>query len=418
MKLAIAYSTKDQVELTEQTILPLLDYTSSVDIHWVDGSTEASAQDLPCNYGTSKFTLHSDVRGGADAAIAYKLSKLLNAPNKYSYIGLLENDVLLAPGWLEDTMALFEKGKANGLEVGAVSPRSYVDRVLIQRDGHAVMHNIGAGAIIFTRQAAEIVLRSFRTHWWPDNVRLFAQVSGIDLRTYACFRGNEQFVTTDWGFETQLARHGLASLALTPAKVQMIGQVPPLEQQGLELTTSSGVGVMLHGGGEPAFDLYRNNLAAIREHRFKLDGPNVIHRDGAGMLFFPHQLGYLAGGPTWQGTLELKNSQGLGPFAYRAGPGGASLSVRISGSCSFLITGGTTGGKVAITDTRSGFNFAPELPANMDQLATINVPGGPVPRRITCEMAEGTVFYGLQTTDPQLLDSTFKFSWDQLPEAK
>jgi hypothetical protein len=34
------------------------------------------------------------------------------------------------------------------------------------------------------------------------------------------------------------------------------------------------------------------------------------------------------------------------------------------------------------------------------------------------EMSEGAVFYGLQTADPQLLDSTFRFSWDQLPEAK
>ena len=116
-------------------------------------------------------------------------------------------------------------------------------------------------------------------------------------------------------------------------------------------------------------------------------------------------------------------SQGFGPFAYRAGKnpdgvGGASLSLRSSGTCSFLVTGGITGGRVAITDTRSGFNFAPDLPAGMEQFASINVPGGPIPRKVTMEMAEGTVFYGLQTSDPQLLDSTFRFDWSQLPEAK
>ena len=110
----------------------------------------------------------------------------------------------------------------------------------MQRDGYAVMHNIGAGVVIFTREAAEIVLRTFRTHWWPDNVKLFAQLSGIDLRTYAAFRGNEQWVTTDWGWEAQLARHGLASLALTPAKCSMIGQDPPLHEQGLELAQGLG----------------------------------------------------------------------------------------------------------------------------------------------------------------------------------
>ena len=41
-----------------------------------------------------------------------------------------------------------------------------------------------------------------------------------------------------------------------------------------------------------------------------------------------------------------------------------------------------------------------------------------MPRLITMQMNEGAVFYGMQTADPQLIDTTWKFSWDQLPEAK
>ena len=421
MKLAIAYSTKDQVELTDQTLPRLMKSVNTVEhggptLWWCDGSRTDKGRKIYRDHA-AYFLGMDTVFGGADAAIAWKLSKLLAAGANYTHIGLLENDVLLDEDWFEPTMALFGKGKADGLAVGAVSPRSYVDRVLIQRDGYAVMHNIGAGTIIFTRAAAEIILRSFRTAWWPDNVRLFAMLSGIDLRTYAAFRGNEQWVTTDWGWEAQLARHGLAALALTPAKCQMIGQNPPLEQQGLELVTN-------RAETKYTDDVFRKYVAVldnIQKGYYVPELPGIIHRDGAGMLIFPHQLGAinaLIEKEQW----ELQWSQGFSPFAYRAGKnpdgvGGASLSVRVSGSCSFLCGGGTTGGKVAITDTRSGFNFAPELPANMDQFASINVPGGPVPRRITCEMAEGTVFYGLQTTDPQLLDSTFKFSWDQLPKA-
>jgi len=408
MKLAVAYSTRDQVELTKQTIEPLL--RKEVRLHWVDGSRTDEGKHLPQMYNFS--VMHGGVYGGADAAIAYKLTTLLK--DGADYIGLVENDVLLDDDWLEPTMALFEKGKADGLEVGAVSARSYVDRVLIQRDGYAVMHNLGAGMAIFTREAAGIVLRSFQTHWWPDNRKLFAQLSGIDLATYAAFRGNEQNVTTDWGWEAQLASHGLASLALTPARCQMIGQNPPLEQQGLELMTQAHAAKVRDGA---AFLRYQNNLAKIREGVYKAELPGIIHRDGAGMMFYPHQVGNLAGQPQWQGALELKWSQGWGPFAYRAGPGGASLSALISGSCSFLCTGGDDGARVVITDTRSGFNFAPELPAGMDQFASINVPGGPVPRTITLEMSEGAVFYGLSTVDPQLLDETFRFSWDQLPKA-
>jgi hypothetical protein len=417
MKIAIAYSTKDQVELTKQTFPVLRDGQHA--LYWCDGSKTDEGRAF--FFKNSAYTTHppSHVTGGADAAIAWKLSTLLAAPQGFTHIGLLENDVLLDNDWFEPTMALFEQGRQDGLHVGAVSARSYVDRVLIQRDRYAVMHNLGAGMVVFTRQAAELVLRSFRTHWWPDNRKLFAQLAGIDLATYAAFRGQEQFVTTDWGWEAQLASHGLASLALTPAKCQMIGQNPPLAQQGLELT-APGVFLTVSKDerGDRAFDLYRTNLVAIRERGHTFELPGTIHRDGAGMLFYPHQLGYLAGGPTWQGTLELMWSQGFGPFAYRAGPGGASLSVRISGSCSFLATGGDAGAKVRIADTRSGFNFAPQLPPALPQHASITVPGGPISRAITMEMDEGAVFCGLSTTEPQMLDSTFRFDWSQLPEAK
>jgi hypothetical protein len=40
-----------------------------------------------------------------------------------------------------------------------------------------------------------------------------------------------------------------------------------------------------------------------------------------------------------------------------------------------------------------------------------------VPRQITMEMGEGAVFYALHCNDPQMLDTSFKFSWDQLPKA-
>lgn len=420
LALALAYSTRDQVELTEQTFLALLRSVNAKQyggpyIIWCDGSTDEAA--IAYYKDKSKFAINcaADVRGGADAAIAWKLTTALRTG--CTHIGLIENDVLLDEDWLAPTMELFEKGKRDGLEVGAVSARSYVDRVLIQRNGWAVMHNLGAGMVIFTRQAAELVLRSFRTYWWPSNRYLFAQLSGIDLATYACFGGQEQFVTTDWGWEAQLARHGLASLALTPAKCQMIGQHPPLKEQGLELVTAERAYVCWNQTTDDSnFKCYRDNLTGIRSGQFKIDEPGIIHRQNGGMLFFAHQLGYLAGGPTWQGTLGLRWSQGLGPFGYRAGADGASLSVRVSGSCSFLCSGDGEVASAVITDTRSGFKADPVFPA--DQIVEVAVPGGPVPREINLAMAPGAVFYGIQTVDPQMLDTTFRFSWDQLPEAE
>jgi hypothetical protein len=337
---------------------------------------------------------------------------------------ILEDDVLLDEDWFEPTMALFNKGTEDGLKVGAVSPRSYVDRILVQRDGYAVMHNIGAGVIIFTREAAEIMLRTFRTGWWPDNVRVFGQLSGIDLRTYAAFRGNEQWVTCDWNWEVQLARHGLASLALTPAKCRMIGQDPPLEQQGLHLT---GRGVVMgrwegYSGkfdDERAFVQYRDTLKRLGpcvDGIMLSDGWSVLHRDGAGLLVFAHQIGNLVGS-SWQGTLESQRSQGYGPFAYRAGPDGASLSVHISGSASFQCSGGRAGARVTIEDHRSGFKSSPMLPPGNEPISIV-VPGGPIPRLITMQLDEGAVFYALACSEPQMIDTTWRFDWKQLPEAK
>ena len=398
MKLAIAYSTKDQTELTEQTVKPLL--RPEIDLIWVDGSDTEKGRNFHRFYNF--HWLHHDIRGGADAAIAYKLTELLKT--KYDYLGLMENDVLLDEDWFEPTMALFEKGKADGLEVGAVSSRSYVDRVLIQRDGYAVMHNTGAGQIIFTRQAAEIILRTFRTHWWPANRFLFAQVANIDLGAYAAFKGSQQFLTTDWGWDAQLASVGLASLALTPAKCQMIGQKWPLEQQGLKLT---GPDTLFKN--YDSFENYRDNLCRIRNGTLKTDLMGVIHRQESGQTIFPHQLGMLPGS-SCQGNWKLQWNQGFGPFAFRAGTGGASLSLHISGSCSFLVAGG----KLTIEDTRSGFKASPDLTAATEAVS-IAVPGGVIPREIRAHFEEGAVFYGLSTADLQPLDTTFRFDWSQLP---
>lgn len=414
MRLAIAYNTMNKIELSKQTFPVLRDGQHA--LLWSDGSTDRDALDFFEQHATSATEVYPNVRGGADAGIAHSLTRLLQHPANYTHVGLVESDVMLDPDWQVPTMALFEQGMVDGLRVGAVSARSYEDRILFQRDQYAVMFNIGAGMIVMTRDAAQIVLTTFATGYWPTTRRVFAQLSGIDLATYACFRGNEQFTTSDWQYDMQLAKHGYASLALTPAKASMIGQVPPLREQGLVLTQ----GPVDARRNEKAFEFYRENLRRLGpcvDSIMPTDGWwSVFQRQGDALLIFPHQIGYLAGAK-WQGTLGLRWTNGYGPFSYIAGPGGASLSVRLGGICSFQVSGGTAGARVTITDTRSGFKTSPELPAG-DQPIAMQVPGGPIPREITLDMAEGAVFYGLQTADPQMIDTTFRFDWNQLPEAR
>jgi len=166
------------------------------DLWWIDGSETLEGQQA---LEETSFTRHhSGIRGGADAAIVFALTAMLNHPVGYTHVGLCENDVLLAPDWFDRTMALFGKGEADGLSVGAVSARAYDDRILIQRDGYAVMHNLGAGHVVYTREAARLILDNYRSAWWPDNRAIFAQLSGIDNGAQQIGVLTRSSPSTDW----------------------------------------------------------------------------------------------------------------------------------------------------------------------------------------------------------------------------
>lgn len=413
MRLAIAYSTKDHVELTKQSIEPLLQH-DKFDLLWVDGSVTSKGKSYFEDNFSHRIQSYPDIRGGADAAIVFKLDALLRNGFEYTHVGLVENDVLLDADWLEPTLELFERGRSDGLEVGAVSARSYVDRVLIQRNGYAVMHNLGAGMVIFTRQAAELVLDNFRTHWWPHTRSLWMRLSGIDVGRYAAFRGNEQWTTSDWGYDALLASHGFASIALTPAKCIMIGQVPSLAKQGLELTT---VHLDTTKCNDVVFDLFVERTRLIREDKFDLNAPvmDIDPRIGGECIIFPHYVPKFGG--TYTGNWRLQWCQGFGPFAYRTGEGGASLTVPVYGTCSFMVSGGASGARCAVRDTVSGYSSARELPAEMDGQGFTNmvVPGAVTYRTIEMELGEGGVFYGYSSREDQSFNPDIKFDYSALP---
>lgn len=428
-KIAIAFSTKDRVELSKQSVEPLLQ-PNKFDLFWSDGSTSLEAENLGAQY--EKKAWFQNVRGGADAAIAFNLTTMLGKTHctkndcegitikpVYDYVGLVENDVLLDPGWFEPAMELFEKGKQDGLEVGAVSARSYADRVLVQRDGYAVMHNLGAGQVIFSRYAASLVLAHFRTGWTLENRRVFAQLTGKDIGAWWAFRGSQHMLVADWGFDRVLAAHGLASLALTPAKCQMIGQEPPLEQQGLKLTD----GPVEELRDDKAFELYRERTAAIRAGELKIPCDPFLRSDDGTWTIFPHQLGMLGG--RYEGDWKLKWSQGFGPFSWESvdaehvrGYAGASMCVPITGPCVFLVSGGAKGGKIQIADEALGSDSVIDLEPQGDtgRVMQVAVPAAISYRnaRLTA-LSPGVVFYGITCREPQLVVPNKKFDHSWLP---
>lgn len=421
-KVAIAFSTKDRVELSKQSVESLLQH-DKFQLFWVDGSSTPQGQRYFLENG--RGLIYANVTGGADAAIVFSLSTMLAHPNNYDYVGLVENDVLLDPAWFEATMALFEKGNEDGLKVGAVSARCYEDRILVQRDGYAVMHNLGAGQVVFTRQAARLVLENFRTGWTVENRRAFTQVSGLDIARWAPFVQQPHVTCADWQFERILAQHGLVALALTPAKCRMIGQEPSLEEQGLTLAA----GPVEARRDDKAFETLVARTALIREGAMQLPDGRFMRNDDGSYTVMPHQVPQLGGG--YEGDWRLKWSQGLGPFAWQAGQleeyymghGNVgeqepTLTCPISGPCSLLVSGGEKGGKVTAADEASGWEITTELqPEGANgQIMNLQVPGSISYRNIRLTaLSPGIVFYGIVCAEQQPYFPEIKFDHAVLP---
>ena len=406
-KVAIAFSTKDRVELSEQSVASLV--AQKCDLFWIDGSVTPRGISLPTEYPAAR--VHTNVKGGADTAIVYGLSTLLAADEDYDYVGLVENDVLLDDNWFEPTMALFEQGKKDGLHVGAVSARCYEDRILFQRDGYAVMHNLGAGMIIFSRAAAEVILAFCRTGHTLENRRMFMQVSGLDIARWNGFVRDAHATCMDWQFERILAQQGFASLALTPSKCQMIGQNPPLEQQGLKLVTQP-VETLRH---EDMFSLFVDRMNLLFGYNASLLDQPFFSQDDGSRIVMPHQLGWLWG--NWTGGWKLKWVQAHGPFVYVATDANALIDFTVSGPISVLASGGAEGGSIRITDDMTGFDFTVRLEPEAGSVLALAVPASIATRKVTViALQPGITFYGLNVRGTQMLNTNFRFRHDMLPQ--
>lgn len=417
VKLSLALLTRDRVELSERAIEPLMH--PDIDLWIMDGSKTDAGLKFAERAGQYDCHVRGNVIGGADAAICYALTTLLNETDT-PYVAITENDVLLGRDWLGPTLALFERGRAEGLDVGAVSARAYEDRILCQRDGYALMHNLGSGHIVLTRHAARLILDYYRSPWSTENRKVFQALSGLDIAKWWAFRGSQQFLTVDWGFDRVLASHGLASLALTPSPCEMIGQDPPLEACGLKLVTEP-VELLRD---DDAFALFAERTRHIRDGDLVLNGGKFCRMDGGKQLIFPHQIGAVGG--TWFGGWKSKWSQGLGPFSYVASgmdryEGGNSLqpltfSVSISGPCEFWVSsGGTEKGRFDVTDAHSGYSVSPELPPDPNQIVQLAVPGfGYRDIRLTA-LTPGVTFYAISVHEPQPYVPHWTFDYSMLP---
>ena len=409
-RIAIAFLTRDKVNLSVQSIEPLLGIPG-VDIWWIDGSDTEAGRKLPLMYREYvKYPRHN-VRGGPDAAVCYALTEML-AAGGYTHVGIVENDVLLDPNWFPDTFALFERARKFGLEAGMVSARCYEDRVLAQVDDtFALMHNLGYGTFIATRAAAQLWLRHFRTCQAIENRRMFAQLAGIDIASFWAFGAQQCGLVSDWHVGTVLAAHGLACLALTPARCRMIGQDPPLEEQGLVLAT----GPVHHAAldtlsidGLSCVQRFAERAVRIRTGDWRPGGAELHQPQPDGTtVIFAHQIAGLGG--EWNDGWRL--ARGPGPFSWRAAETAAGLDVELCGPIVFLVSGP---GRVAIT--QPGYETKPDLPE--EGITSVLLPAAVSCRLVTLTALDpGVTVHGIVVREPQPSTPGWSFDWNALPAA-
>jgi hypothetical protein len=221
-KIGFALSTRDRFVFTMRTIKSL-DAEGGFDLVWNDGSERNEVPELSRYFAFRNARLvevNYGVKGGADAAICYGLRRLLELG--YDFIGLVENDVLLAPGWLATMRDAFESAANEGVVVGAVSALGYRSRVLEYRKNYSIDWARGAGLVLFTREAAQFVLENYSNlKMTSQQIRgVYAELFGVALHMPEWAVGGRWMdgpMTLDWGYAPLLYANGYACVGTIPS---------------------------------------------------------------------------------------------------------------------------------------------------------------------------------------------------------
>ncbi|HTB82963.1 MAG TPA: glycosyltransferase, partial [Candidatus Sulfotelmatobacter sp.] len=217
MRIGFALSTKERTEFTRR-ILPGLD-CGGFDLIWCDGSTTPEGRAFTSAEHFKKTPLleiHHDVTGGPDAAIQFSLQRLLALG--YDYVGLIENDIALKPGWLEAMLAAWRAAESDGFKVGAATARSMSSRVLARAENYVVKWNVGAGMVLFSRAAAQAVLDDYHLPSAREIQKFFQKNAGADLSgVWELFMDTQdRLLGADWRYASSVLKKGFVSVGTRP----------------------------------------------------------------------------------------------------------------------------------------------------------------------------------------------------------
>jgi hypothetical protein len=200
-----------------------LDAEGGFDLVWNDGSERNEVPELSRYFAFRNARLvevNYKVRGGADAAICYGLRRLLELG--YDFVGLVENDLLLSPGWFAAMRDAFETATTEGVTAGAVSALGYQSRVLEHRQNYSIDWARGAALVLFSREAATLLLENYsHLEMTSQQIRgFYAEHFGVALHEPEWAVGGRWMdgpMTLDWGYAPLLYSQGYACVGTIPS---------------------------------------------------------------------------------------------------------------------------------------------------------------------------------------------------------
>jgi hypothetical protein len=395
---ALVFSTKDRTEFSCQTLEPLM-RNDPFDLYWVDGSDTEEGRALPEEMAPRIPRLreiHYGVVGGPDTAIVYSLTYLRD--KGYSYIGLLENDVLLPGDWFRPTMNLFTLGERDGLRVGSVSARCFRTRRLLQRPDYTIVYNTGAGMIMLKHDAVCSVLSRYRTTTGPEIQSIFLALTGVDPLSTALGETEYWGAATDWNFDISLLLDGYVSLATAPSLARNLDTRFD-DNEIVQLLDHFDLSEV----DDTAFTRFRERLL-YRAHTNETASLSALpHFDLRTNCWnaFAHEVA-AANRDFVRGNWKLKWSQCFGPFVFVAQEAGCQIEVPIFSEQSMLLCG--FGPNCGSAEVEMGNTTAfidckrPEATNSAVGLEPMTEPGSML--RITVRES-GFQFYGLMTSRVQ-----------------
>ncbi len=217
-RIAFAFSSKDRVEFSRRS-LKSIDLCSGFDLIWVDGSITEEGKNLPSQIeltNTRFVEINKNITGGPDNAIRFGLKRALDLG--YDYCGLIENDIEFSADWFPELEKLFQLCENEGLNCGAATVRSAESRILVNRFGYSLNWNMGAGIVLFTREAAEIILQNYGNTSAKKIDKFYNETFGVDVAKsweLYCEKPDRE-LGADWPFAMELYRRGLCSAQSIP----------------------------------------------------------------------------------------------------------------------------------------------------------------------------------------------------------